>query len=647
MVRSLPPTAVALAALLLGASLRADDADPLNLPPPRDPARPGAVVLHGGGPLDDEIFARFIELAGGRHARIVLVPSGTYVRGRNDGVDFDETEAEFERRMARRFGSWVELATTGRIAKFRFLYCDDQVHRDDPAFCAALDDATGVWFPAAYQGKLGWRFTTRYSDESSTRTTLFQQKLRDVVARGGVVGGLGGGASALSEVMIMGDSGQADGPAKANLRYGMALFNGAIVDQNFTTRGGRLERFTGLLKDAATLNDRITWPATARNMIGLAVDPETAMVVQGTAVTTLGRGAGHVFLKSNGDRTVTWRRVTPTDGAVRIVPSALQSPAAAAAAARSDIPPARAANPFGMPEPEPGRRFGTVVVHGGRGDQRMIETFPQLSRVEKPNFVHCPAATSVWRPRPGESRESVLRRLHEDLYEWPTMQREGRLADLNFLTTLDPQDAERPAFVAPLRQAHCVWFSGGDQSKLAELFINPRAPTRFQLELRDVVRRGGVVGGTSAGAAVMAQVMTVGGSPENGLPARAAIAHGFGLLRNVVLEQHFQGDGRAGRIERFTQLLLDNERLRSVAGGGSIDGPVAPEAMIGLAVEEKTALLIEGNRLRVFGKARAHVFLKSTDQKAITWHELQPGDAAIVTPTADGPNLELEAWQVR
>jgi cyanophycinase len=441
--------------------------------------------------------------------------------------------------------------------------------------------------------------------------------------------------------MIMGDSGQEGGPAQANLRYGLALFSGAIVDQNFAARGGRLERFTGLLKDTATLNARITWPATGRNMIGLAVDPDTAIEVRGGAISTLGHGAGHIFLKSNGDRTVTWRRVTRADGPVRLATSAtLARPAAATAP--SDTPPGRLPNPFGMPEPDDRQRFGMVVVHGGRGDQQMIETFPKLARVEKPNFVHCPAATTDWRPQPGESRESLLRRLHEDLYEWPTMQREGRLADLDFLTTIDPQDADRESFVAPLRKAHCVWFSGGDQSKLAELFTNPRSPTRFQLALREVVRRGGVVGGTSAGAAVMAQVMTVGGSPENGLPARAEIAMGFGLLRNVVLEQHFRGDGRAGRIERFTQLLLDNDRLHFLAGDA-----VVPEAMIGLAVEERTALLVEGNRVRVFGQARAHVFLKSTDQKSITWHELQPGDAAIVTPSADGPVLDLDEWQVR
>jgi hypothetical protein len=88
--------------------------------------------------------------------------------------------------------------------------------------------------------------------------------------------------------------------------------------------------------------------------------------------------------------------------------------------------------------------------------------------------------------------------------------------------------------------------------------------------------------------------------------------------------------------------LLDNRRLQSVAGNG-----VASEGMIGLAVEERTALLLQGNRLRVFGNARAHVFLKSPDQKTITWHELQPGDAANVTLTVDGPVLQLDEWQVR
>ena len=55
------------------------------------------------------------------------------------------------------------------------------------------------------------------------------------------------------------------------------------------------------------------------------------------------------------------------------------------------------------------------------------------------------------------------------------------------------------------------------------------------------MRRGGVVGGTSAGLAVMADVMIEGGASVDGAPARAELARGLGVLKHVLAEQHFTG----------------------------------------------------------------------------------------------------------
>ncbi len=72
------------------------DENPLGLPAPRDPKRPGAVLLHGGGNdgLADEIRQEFVRLAGGRDARILLMPSDMCQRGKDaDGnpLPGDET----------------------------------------------------------------------------------------------------------------------------------------------------------------------------------------------------------------------------------------------------------------------------------------------------------------------------------------------------------------------------------------------------------------------------------------------------------------------------------------------------------------------------------------------------------------------------
>ncbi|MGC3966428.1 MAG: Type 1 glutamine amidotransferase-like domain-containing protein [Pirellulales bacterium] len=345
-------------------------------------------------------------------------------------------------------------------------------------------------------------------------------------------------------------------------------------------------------------------------------------------------------MKSDGDRTVTWRQLTEADGTCEIV-------AAAATAVRSDEPAKcsqdAAVNPLGMPAPRDVGRWGTVVLHGGRYDPRVIATFPTLPGTARPNFVHCPAASSRWRPQPEESAAALRSRLEEDLYEWPTMQRRGVIGKLDFLTTATPADARSSVFVAPLRKAHAVWFSGGDQSVLANLFIDANRPTLFQQELREVLRRGGAVGGTSAGMAAMARVMTVDESAEPGAPPRAHIAQGFGLLDNVILEQHYLGEGRGGRIERFVGLLFDNQKTQELLR----ESTGRAERLIGLVVEEKTALVVKQNQLRVFGDRQAHVFLKSFDQKTLSWHALMPGDEATIRETDDGPVLKMEHLEVR
>ena len=624
--------------VLVSMTWAADNLNPFHLPAPAKSGAVGTVVLHGGGSLSDEIFAKFIELAGGKNARIVLIPSGTYVQGRKDGIEFDESNQAFLSRISRRYGSWVDLPKEGRVEAFRFLCTDNQEDADDPRFVAALKDATGVWIPAAYQGKLDWRFAPHYPE----KTSLFQKALRDVLARGGVVGGLGGGMAALPEVMIMGDSGQDAGPAEATVRYGLTLFNGAVVEQNFDARGGRLERFTGLLKDSAALDRRLSWPAAGRSTIGLAVEPETALLLQDNALKVVGAGRAHVFLKSNGDRTITWRIVAPQDGTLRLVSSSTFAESRTAGGDRN-APPGPWRNPFGIPEPYAGARAGTVVLHGGGSNLDLIRIYPGLAGVRQPRLVHCPAASIEWRPSPTDRSSELTGRMETYFHEWTEMVADGRIADIRFLTTSRRTDADNPAFVRPLTDADAVWFSGGDQRELGNLLVDPNRTTRFKEELLNVVRRGGVVGGSSAGAAVMSEIMTVAGQPINGRPAEATIARGLGLLKNVIAEQHFQGAGRGGRIERFTRLLRDNERIRQCVHADE----AIPEEMIGLAVEEKTALVLQENRVRVFGQQKAHIFLKSADQKTITWHALQSGDSAFLHHTADGAALELDDWRIR
>ena len=86
--------------------------------------------------------------------------------------------------------------------------------------------------------------------------------------------------------------------------------------------------------------------------------------------------------------------------------------------------------------------------------------------------------------------------------DWPRLDpfRQTPVRSLYLLHTRYRSVANDERFVAPLREATGVWLLGGRQFRLAEAYLG----TRAHKELMGVLDRGGVVGGTSAGASVLA-----------------------------------------------------------------------------------------------------------------------------------------------
>lgn len=298
--------------LLSAAQVSADDSV-LGLPVPDDVARHGTVLLHGGGRVTDDVFDRFVELAGGKNASIVLVPSAGY-----RVVDF-LSEADFVATVSRRYGSWVGLKMTRRVRDFKFLYTDDPDDADNEEFVKPLEQATGVWFSGGYQSRLNYRFVGEFPEK-----TRFQEALRRVVSRGGVVGGTSAGTAAIPEIMTLWEDRETIGaPATAITAHGLGLFDQAIVEQHFDARGGRLERFTRLLKDNARLDELAGRKRAGEQMLGIGIEETAALVIRGNQLNVIGKSNVHLFLKGNGGRSLTWHDLAPGDTAqlVRGVPT--------------------------------------------------------------------------------------------------------------------------------------------------------------------------------------------------------------------------------------------------------------------------------------------------------------------------------------
>jgi cyanophycinase len=138
-------------------------------------------------------------------------------------------------------------------------------------------------------------------------------------------------------------------------------------------------------------------------------------------------------------------------------------------------------------------------------------------------------------------------------------------------------EANRPQPL--LREATAVFFTGGDQERIATILGG--TATDSLLQERDVL-----IGGTSAGAAVMSGTMIVEGDRPGITRASVRTGPGLELLPGVLIDQHFAERGRVNRL------------LSAVA--------LYPHEL-GLGIDEDTAILTEGDRFEVLGSGAVTV----------------------------------------
>ena len=156
------------------------------------------------------------------------------------------------------------------------------------------------------------------------------------------------------------------------------------------------------------------------------------------------------------------------------------------------------------------------------------------------------------------------------LQQW----KDAKVADVQLLHTRDAKTANSDDFVKPLLDATGIWFSGGDQSKLTKAYSGTKVLEAIKKRYAD----GAAVGGTSAGAAVMSDVMITGGTEE------ATTADGFGLLPGTVVDQHFT---QRKREKRLAGVIAKHPKS------------------LGIGIDESTAVVVNGGVAAVMGEGKA------------------------------------------
>jgi len=163
--------------------------------------------------------------------------------------------------------------------------------------------------------------------------------------------------------------------------------------------------------------------------------------------------------------------------------------------------------------------------------------------------------------------------------------RRFRAAGAKSLTVLHTSDravADSEKFTEPLRRARGVFFAGGRQWRLADVYLN----TRTHRELQGVLDRGGVIAGTSAGATILGSFLVRGDTKGNELMIGDHQA-GFGFLRNVAVDQHLL------RRNRQFDLL---EVLQ------------AHPSLLGIGIDEDTAIVVQQDQFDVIGNSYVAIY---------------------------------------
>ncbi len=243
-----------------------------------------------------------------------------------------------------------------------------------------------------------------------------------------------------------------------------------------------------------------------------------------------------------------------------------------------------------------GPKKGTLfIVGGGRLSDELLQKFIELAGGKDSPIVVIPTA--------------IGREYYDSSYG--DFLRDRGATDVTVLHTSNPEVANSDEFIAPLKKAKAVWFTGGRQWRLVDSYSGTKTEKMFWR----ILDRGGVIGGSSAGATIQGSYLARGDTKNNQIMMGNHEA-GFGFIKNIAIDQHVLARNR--HFDMFD--ILKNR----------------PE-LLGIGIDENTAIIVIGNQFEVMGHSYVLVYdnsfwsregsnLKSLPEKNVQFYFLRQGD---------------------
>ncbi len=159
----------------------------------------------------------------------------------------------------------------------------------------------------------------------------------------------------------------------------------------------------------------------------------------------------------------------------------------------------------------------------------------------------------------------------------------------------------KASWIDSIRMANLIYITGGDQTR----FMGIAEGTEIVTAIHDAYKRGAVISGTSAGAAVMSKLMITGNELKKKEYAATfetiesnniEIKTGLGLLATTIVDQHFLIRSRHNRL--LTAIIEHPE-------------------MTGIGIDESTAILVNGKNVEVLGASQVLVYKNPAKSRVI------------------------------
>ncbi|WP_281240111.1 MULTISPECIES: cyanophycinase [Flavobacterium] len=216
------------------------------------------------------------------------------------------------------------------------------------------------------------------------------------------------------------------------------------------------------------------------------------------------------------------------------------------------------------------------IIGGGKRSDKLMSQLLSISSLQKKDYI-------VVLPMSSEEPDSAYIYFKEQVQKLTS----NPIVMLNF----DKQTATNPVLVDSLQKAKIIFISGGDQTR----FMGVVANTPVFKAIHQAYQNGASIAGTSAGAAVMCEHMITGNQKletkytetfDNIRYNNLETAEGLGLIKNVIIDQHFL------KRSRYNRLL-----------SGLIEFPTH----IGIGIDESTAIIVRNKEIEIAGESEVIV----------------------------------------